>query len=629
MARVPVLSAEAVKEQLDRISRSREFQKSARMQRFLRFAVQSVLTGKERELKEYTIALEVFDRPPDFNQRTDPVVRNEARRLRKKLEIYYSVEGAQDPILIQLPRGGYVPQICERPGGENASLPGTTSDTLDQTPPSITKNRFSRYLRQPYATLILIVVAAIAIVAMFRLRLHRQEGGLQPIHSVAVLPFQNRTNDPEIDLLSDGIADEVLNALAYIPDLKVVARTSAAQFKSSGTDVQEIGKKLGVEALLEGSVRSSQGKLRIIPRLVEVKSGYQLWSQSYEFRTRNLFGIQDAIAHAVAERLGQKWNAPVRSPASDEAYQAYILGRQFVVELRERTTPSTKAIAALERAVALDPNNADAWASLANAYGISTELGFVPAAEGTGKAIRFGQRALEINPNSALALANKGAELAVLHHDWSGADALFRHALETKPSDSFIHEMYAGCVLWSTGQLKEAQNHLEKAVELDPLNATPHLSLALTLYFRHRYKDAIRIGEEALALNPTSQAIASNLLRPLVIAGRIDRISELMDRFWRTDPLRSYVLAMRAYAAGDLTTARRYAHIALKADKDQDDRTNLYAVLHDEPDMIQTFESVSTPGFTPIDGALLDPIYDSYRSTPEFQALMKRLVAPR
>lgn len=611
----PEVNPRIVEEELTRLLHSREFQDSGRMCRFLRFTVEATLAGKAGELKEYSIAVAVFDREQDFDPRTDPVVRSEARRLRSKLASYYANEGAHDGLIIELPKGGYVPQFRERP--VPTDLPGSQKATKSY---------------RPYKIAAVLAALAFSLAGLFLL--HARWSGMrsEPVRSVAVLPFQNMTGDRQMDYLADGVSDEVLNSLAYLPDLKVVARTSAAQFKGRNVDVQEIGHRLGVKTLLEGSVRSSGDKLRVMTRLVNAETGYQLWSQSYEFQTKDLFEVQDAIAQAVAQELGQGTNLPPRrlSAVNEEAYKDYLLGRHYMAEAEGNGAALREAKRLLEQAVALDPKNADAWASLGGVYGMLTMTGGLPLSEGLQTALQYGQKALELDPNSADALSGQGIATATLHHAWARAEPLFRRAIAIRPSDSLTRQTYAWMVLWPTGRLEEAQQEQKKAIELDPLNAQPRVGLTCTLYFQHQYEAAIRVGKEALALNPNLQHVADNLLRPLVITGRVEEISALMQRFWKDEPNHSFALSMKALAAGDQTSARQEAKRALERDKDFVHRALLYAVLDDESQIISTFEHATLrEGMWAIDAAVLDPAFDRYRSSPRFQQIMKKVVVDR
>ena len=626
----PTVDSRMIEEELVRLLNSREFQDSDRMCRFLRFTVETTLAGKVDELKEYSIALAVFDRAPDFDPRADPVVRSEARRLRNKLTAYYAYEGAQDELVIELPKGGYVPQFRERPAARISNsaseVHGTETVTHLPAPPMD-----SHPLRR-YRLAIALAALALGLAGFFLLRARWSGTRVESVRSVAVLPFQNMTGDRQMEYLADGIAEEVLNSLAYLPDLKVVARTSAAQFKGRHADVQEVGQKLGVQTLLEGSVRSSADKLRVMTRLVNAETGYQVWSHDYEFQTKDLFQVQDAIAQAIAQQLGQGTNRAARrlAPVNEEAYKDYLLARHYMADEEVNADSLRKAKMLLEKAVALDPKNADAWASLCGVQAMLTMTGIFPLSEGLQMAQLYEQKALELDPHSADALAEEATGAAFLHHDWSLAERLFRQALAIKPSDALTHDTYAWSVLWPTNRLEEAQQEQKKAFDLDPLNAEAHMGLAVTLYFQHQYEAAIRVGQETLALNPHSQHLADNLLRPLVITGRVNEISALMQRFWKEEPDHSFALSMRALAAGDQATARQEARRGLERDKDIVHRALLYAVLDEESHIIRTFENATVrEGMWAIDGAVLDPVFDRYRSSTPFQHLMKKVVAPR
>jgi len=619
------IDSKAIEAELERVLSSREFQGADRMRRFLRFTVETTLAGKADELKEYSIALAAFDREQDFDPRADPVVRNEARRLRSKLASYYADEGALDELLIDLPKGGYVPQFRER-----ARAAARQFSESHRTEPPIYRPASRKSALRRYGRVIVVAGLTLGLGVFFLLYRRWLGAASEPVRSVAVLPFQNMTGDRQMEYLAEGIADEVLNSLAYLPDLKVVARSSAAQFKDRDHDVQEIGRRLGVKTLLEGSIRCSADKLRVLTRLVNAETGYQVWSHTYEFGTKDLFQVQDAIAQAVAQQLGLRTNRAARrsAPLNEEAYADYLVARHYMADNNPDSLRKAKML--LERAVALDSNNADAWASLAGAHGMLSMMGVLPLPESLQTALQYGQKALELDPNSADALAEEATAEAYLHHDWRRAERLFRQALAIKPSDALTHCTFAWSVLWPTNRLEEAQQEWKKAIDLDPLNGAARVSLGDDLYFQHQYEAAIRVGYETLALKPNDQGAADNLLEPLVISGRVEEISELMQRFWKEEPGHSFALSMRALAAGDKATARYEAQRALGRDQDIVHRALLYSVLDDEAAIIRTFEHATfRDRMSAIIGAVLDPAFDRYRSSPAFQHLMAKITAPR
>lgn len=251
----------AVRDQLARILNSRGFASSTRLCRFLTHIVHRTLDGNAGSIKEFSIAMEVFDRTADYDPNIDAIVRVEARRLRAKLKAYY--ESANDPVLIELRCGSYVPTFRWLGTG---GLPQQRQDT----PPR----------RRP---------------------------------SVAVLPFLNMSPEPEQDYFCDGISEEILNSLTHLPDLDVIARTSSFQFKGVAIDIRDVGQRLGADLVIEGSVRKDGEQLRITAQAVETACGHHLWSETFRRELKNVFAIQDEIAGAVADLL--RVHAPAR-PAS-------------------------------------------------------------------------------------------------------------------------------------------------------------------------------------------------------------------------------------------------------------------------------------------------------------------------
>ena len=192
----PTIDLRLIEEELARLLSSREFQESDRMCRFLRFTVETTLAGKAEELKEYSIALSVFDREPDFDPRADPVVRSEARRLRSKLTSYYANEGAQDELVIELPKGGYVPQFRERPAAKVSKSAEEAYGT--DTPTSRSASPVNARRLRRYGPAIVLAILALGFVVLFLVRTRWSETRSEPVRSVAVLPFQNMTGDRQV-----------------------------------------------------------------------------------------------------------------------------------------------------------------------------------------------------------------------------------------------------------------------------------------------------------------------------------------------------------------------------------------------------------------------------------------------
>jgi adenylate cyclase len=253
---VEAVPAAAVCEQLARIVTSPEFISSARLCRFLRHIVNRTIDGDLDSLKEFSIAMEVFDRTSEYDPNIDAVVRVEARRLRGKLKAYYE-EGAgkSDPVLIGLRPGGYVPVF--------RWLDTQPRDPRREIGPAM------------------------------------QTGAA----SVAVLPFVNMSPEPEQEYFCDGISEEIMNSLTRVSGLKVIARTSAFQFKGVSVDIRDVGRRLGADVVIEGSVRKAAERLRITAQAVQTESGYHLWSETFRRELKDIFAVQEEIAQAVAGLL--------------------------------------------------------------------------------------------------------------------------------------------------------------------------------------------------------------------------------------------------------------------------------------------------------------------------------------
>lgn len=253
---VDVVPVTAVREQLARIVNSAGFVSSARLSRFLTHIVNRTIEGELSSLKEFSVAMEVFDRSSDYDPDIDAIVRVQARRLRAKLKAYYEEgAGTNEPVLIALRPGSYMPifrWLDTQPSRQHEQI----GPTLERDPAS-----------------------------------------------VAVLPFVNMSPDPEQDYFCDGISEEIINSLTHVAGLKVVARTSAFQFKAVSIDIREVGRRLNADVVIEGSVRKSGAQLRITGQAIQAESGHHLWSEIYCRELKDIFAIQEEIAESVAGLL--------------------------------------------------------------------------------------------------------------------------------------------------------------------------------------------------------------------------------------------------------------------------------------------------------------------------------------
>ncbi|UCC84285.1 MAG: hypothetical protein JSW46_04975 [Gemmatimonadota bacterium] len=325
--------------------------------------------------------------------------------------------------------------------------------------------------------------------------------------SIAVLPFANLSDDPENEYFSDGMTEEIINALAQLRDLRVAARTSCFAFKGKTPDIAEVGAKLKVATVLEGSVRKAGNRLRITAQLVNVADGYHLWSERYDREMEDVFAIQDEIACAIADRmdvaLGRDAGEPLVTPPTEnlEAYDSYLKGRFFVNQVFEEYL--RKGLECFQQALACDPQYALAHAGIADAYNFLGEAGVLRPNETKPKAREAALRALELDERLAEAHVALGWLNWAYDFEWSDAERHFLRALELKPDLADAHTRF-GLFLFSMGRSEESLAELRRGVELDPLGQLGRTWLGEALAFLGRFPDSIDQLRSALELYPTS-----------------------------------------------------------------------------------------------------------------------------
>jgi serine/threonine-protein kinase len=325
--------------------------------------------------------------------------------------------------------------------------------------------------------------------------------------SIAVLPFVNMSNDPEQEYFSDGISEELLNLLTKIPEFRVAGRTSSFSFKGQNQDLREIGQSLGVENILEGSVRKGTDRVRITAQLVEADDGFHLWSETYDRKLDDIFAVQDDIASQVVKALKVTLLGEAAIPAPGksainnvEAYTAYLRG--LYLYNKSGADNLGKAVQYMQEAVTLAPDSALAWAGLARALDDY-------AGQGAAEPVPLVARAREA-ASKALALDDKlpEAHLAVADlkrswdWDWAGAEAALQRVLELRPGNVDAQKLQARLYV-TFGRLEEAEQMTRIALTQDPLDDRLQRSLQAILLFQGRYDEAALLGERLLEHDPT------------------------------------------------------------------------------------------------------------------------------
>ncbi len=323
------------------------------------------------------------------------------------------------------------------------------------------------------------------------------------IPSLAVLPFANMSGDKEQEYFSDGLAEEIINALTKLPGLRVAARSSSFFFRGKEGDIREIGAKLNVENVLEGSVRKAGNRIRITAQLISIADGYHLWSERYDREMTDIFAIQDEISEAIADKLrvqlsGEKPRVK-RYTENAEAYNLYLKGRHHL----QKWTPEglMKAKEYFEQAIALDPKYALAWYGMAMFHFHMGSFGYVVPKPAYAQARQAALKALEIDETLAEAHTIMGIQLAC-NYEWKDSEREFLRALELDPKSEDAWSMYDYYYLVPMGRLDEAVAASQRAVEQDPLSPFLQWRLGLRYYYKRQWDRAIEQFHNALELDP-------------------------------------------------------------------------------------------------------------------------------
>ena len=334
------IDGQAARNQLEQVLSSAGFARNARLSGFLRFLVERHLEGRDAELKESLIAIQVFDRRPDYDPKQDAIVRTEAVRLRARLRSYYAGEGSRAPVIIELPKGGYVPAFRE---GEPAGK----------------MNARQRSRLRTRLWMIVALAGFVVAIAAVGWRLLHDGNARVPI---AVLPLVNLSQNPAEDYFADGLSGEIIRNLSIIDGMAVRSQTSSFTFKGKPRNLREIGKQLAADYVLEGSVQRSGQRLRINAQLVRVRDDFALWAGRYDEELSDIFKIQDEVSRGVVNSLRLKLGRGRRRyETSVQAYDLYLRARA----LQQRGY--SQSIGPLEDAIAKDPSFAPAYAGLAAA----------------------------------------------------------------------------------------------------------------------------------------------------------------------------------------------------------------------------------------------------------------------
>jgi serine/threonine-protein kinase len=501
--------------------------------------------------------------------------------------------------------------------------------------------------RKKHAWIYVVVIAATISVTLFFLG--RYTAGNKsvasasnelPAKSIAVLPFDNLSRDPDNAFFAEGVQDEILTRLAKVADLKVIARTSTQKFKSAPENLPDIAKQLGALNILEGSVQKANDQVRVTVQLINAMTNSHLWAEIYDRKLTDIFVVESDIAKAIADQLQAKLSGSEKQmmaaqPTTDtEAYELYHKGKSLWEKRSGDNIP--KAIAYYEQAIARDPNYALAYAGLAKAYILLPFYAGADRLDAFSKAKDAALKALRLDPNLAEAHAALGKVLFFSEIDLTGAMREYKRAIELQPNDPTAHHWLGNDTLAALGRFEEAIAQGKRAVELDPLSPVINTDFGTIFYYAHRYEESAMQLRKTLEIDPTFFYAHFNLGIALQAAGDLSgAIAEYEKAKRLGDNIYVSMLCAQAKAhAGDKDAALRMLSDLDKVSQQREVvgylRTLLYLSLNNKDEALRWLEQ----DFEERDGSNIcwikvDPLLDPLHGDPRFEALVQKVVAPK
>jgi len=565
---------------------------------------------------------------------TDNSINGAIRKIRQVLK-----DDPDDPRFIQTVTGrGYRLIAPVQPVAEPPSAAAVTSE-----PESTALSSASSSHRWPIIIGLCILIAAILGTWLFtslRARAHSSAGRVM----LAVLPFENLTGDPSQEYFSDGMTEELITELGRLnPEhLGVIARTSVMLYKNNPKSLDQVGRELGVQYVLEGSVRRDASRVRITAQLIQVKDQTPLWARQYDRELKDLLLVQGEIARGISDEiqtlLGEhRPTAPVTqpplSPREYEAHDLYLQGRYF---WNKRTEEGFQQAAGyFQQAIAKDPNYAPAYAGLADTFALMSTWGVVPQQEFMPKARSAALQALGIDERSAEAHTSLGLIAEAYDYDWPKAEKEFRRAIELDPHYATAHHWYAEYLSWQ-GRVDEALAEAEHARQLDPLSLIIAVDQGAIYYRARQYDRAIAQARAILEMDPQLPGARNLLFVCLLQEGKFTEALDQLDLSLPPDS--PWYWANRAYLEAHWGRATEARHAQAKLEEFAPKLgahlawayVLAYADTERKDQIITSLDEAVAQHSYNFAGLKVDPVYDPLRNERRFQDLLRRLgLAPQ
>lgn len=483
------------------------------------------------------------------------------------------------------------------------------------------------------ATVLVGAVAVGLLVARGALRDQRSGGRSTSIRAIAILPLADLSRDADQEYFADGITEALITELAKVKALKVVSRSSVMRYKGSTKPLPDIAQELHVEGIVTGAVARAGDRVRITSQLVDARSERHLWAETYERDVRDVLALQGDVARAIAGAVQVTVTAPEEArllsarPVNVQAYERYLMGRYFWN--RGTGEGFQKAIERFEQAIALDPTYAPAYAWLADACTMSTRFRTIPVDEANAKGKTNARKALELDGGLARAHVALGEVAFFYERDWPAAEEEFKRAMALDPNDPRTHQAYA-VGLTCLARFDEAMNQIGQARELDPISLEVKSTAALILYFARRHDEAIAQARQALELDPDYPPARRFLGRALLAEGSYDEaISAFRQAMAAGGPalLRADLGYAYAVSGRRAEAARILSEMLDSAEHDGEayDVAMLYAGLGDTDHALEWLEKSVARHERTVVSLRVSPVFDSLRTDPRFQGLLRRI----
>jgi len=560
------------------------------------------------------------------------------KRLKQRLEVEAELERSITPEEEARQASGRLSVGSREPaisGTTQAAAAAPTAEASAAHTVSSAEYVVGEIKRHKRGALLVLATLLIAVAATFAYN-YFARGGRTAIGSIAVLPFTNTSGDANMEYLSDGISESLINALSQLPQLKVIARSSAFKYKGKEVDPQEVAKALGVQAVVTGRVVQRGDNLQISAEMVDVRDKTQLWGEQYSRKLTDVQAVQEEIARTISEKLrlrlsgAQEQQLAKRATANPEAYQLYLNGVFY--RRKGGLENGRKALDYYNQAVALDPNFALAWTGVADAYRYLQANGVLDPKEAHPKAKAAAQKAVELDEGLAEAHVALGL-IKMDEWDWAGAEHEFNRATELNPNLAEAHHRYS-VYLTNVGRHTEALAEIKRAQELDPLRIVLRDQEGAALYFARRYDEAVQQLQNVIKLDPDDRFAHAYLGYTYEAKGMYAQaIAEYQKRI-RIEGETTSTLCYLGYALA-MSGKRSEAQAILDKLKTTKEYVSpaelavLYFGLGDKEGALTSLERAYAAHDLQMQSLKIDSHYDSLRSDPRFQDLLRRVGLPQ